>query len=107
MFLFCQEWRERYSHQREETGARNRAPASEMKETSYADTLNSSSNKQAKYSRGGGTRSERDRIELLQDAEPLDFNAETVTDNPLETNRHAGGRYLSMSSSQSRIFDDV
>ncbi|KAK3555281.1 hypothetical protein QTP86_014887 [Hemibagrus guttatus] len=103
------EWRERYGHQREETGARNRASssASEMKETNYADTLNSSSNKQAKYSRGGGTRSERDRIELLQDAEPLDFNAETVSDDPLDSKRHGGGRYLSMSSSQSRIFDDV
>lgn len=47
----------------------------------------SCSSTEAKYSRGGGTHSERDRIELLQDAEPLDFNAETVTDNPLETNR--------------------
>ncbi|XP_060792076.1 G-protein coupled receptor-associated protein LMBRD2B isoform X4 [Neoarius graeffei] len=101
------EWRERYSHQRDETVTRNRASASEMKEPNYADTLSSNSNRQAKYSRGGGTRSERDRIELLQDAEPLDFNAETVSDDPLESNRHAGGRYLSMSSSQSRIFDDV
>ncbi|TSQ12725.1 LMBR1 domain-containing protein 2-B [Bagarius yarrelli] len=80
------EWRERYSHQRDETGARNRAPISEMKETNYTDTLASNSNRQAKYSRGGGVRSERDRIELLQDAEPLDFNAETISDDPLESN---------------------
>ncbi|KAA8594403.1 hypothetical protein FQN60_005237 [Etheostoma spectabile] len=39
--------------------------------------------REAKYSRPG-TRSERDRMELLQDAEPLDFNAETLTDEPLE-----------------------
>lgn len=45
------------------------------------------SSTEAKYSRGGGTHSERDRIELLQDAEPLDFSAETVSDDPLESNR--------------------
>uniref|UniRef100_A0A8C2Z5W3 LMBR1 domain containing 2b n=1 Tax=Cyclopterus lumpus TaxID=8103 RepID=A0A8C2Z5W3_CYCLU len=62
----------------------------------------------AKHSRSG-PRSERDAIELLQDAEPLDFNAETLSDDPLEAEpgRPAGGRYLSMSSSRSRIFDDV
>lgn len=47
----------------------------------------SRSSTEAKYSRGGGTRSERDRIELLQDAEPLDFNSETVSDDPLDSNR--------------------
>lgn len=47
----------------------------------------SRSSTEAKYSRGGGMRSERDHIELLQDAEPLDFNAETVSDDPLESNR--------------------
>uniref|UniRef100_A0A671VMJ4 LMBR1 domain containing 2b n=1 Tax=Sparus aurata TaxID=8175 RepID=A0A671VMJ4_SPAAU len=63
---------------------------------------------EAKYSRSG-SRPERDCIELLQDAEPLDFNADSLTDDPLESEsgRHAGGRYLSMSSSRSRIFDDV
>uniref|UniRef100_A0A673C1R5 Uncharacterized protein n=1 Tax=Sphaeramia orbicularis TaxID=375764 RepID=A0A673C1R5_9TELE len=63
---------------------------------------------QAKYSRTGN-RAERDCIELLQDAEPLDFNADSLTDDPLDTDsgRHSGGRYLSMSSSRSRIFDDV
>uniref|UniRef100_A0A668AC96 LMBR1 domain containing 2b n=1 Tax=Myripristis murdjan TaxID=586833 RepID=A0A668AC96_9TELE len=63
---------------------------------------------EAKYSRGG-SRAERDCIELLQDAEPLDFNADSLTDDPLEadSSRHTGGRYLSMSSSRSRIFDDV
>uniref|UniRef100_A0A3B1JLE0 LMBR1 domain containing 2b n=1 Tax=Astyanax mexicanus TaxID=7994 RepID=A0A3B1JLE0_ASTMX len=101
------EWRERYG-QRDEAAARNRASISEMKETNYAETLNSNTNRQAKYSRSG-SQSGRDCIELLQDAEPLDFNSETITEDPLEstTNRHAGGRYLSMSSSQSRIFDDV
>lgn len=39
---------------------------------------------EAKYSRSAG-RSERDCIELLQDAEPLDFNADSLSDNPLET----------------------
>lgn len=38
---------------------------------------------EAKYSRSG-SRAERDRIELLQDAEPLDFNAEALTDDPLD-----------------------
>uniref|UniRef100_A0A665TIW4 LMBR1 domain-containing protein 2-B n=1 Tax=Echeneis naucrates TaxID=173247 RepID=A0A665TIW4_ECHNA len=61
----------------------------------------------AKYSRSG-SRAERDCIELLQDAEPLDFNADSLTDDPLDSeSRHTGGRYLSMSSSRSRIFDDV
>lgn len=38
----------------------------------------------SKYTRANN-RTERDRIELLQDAEPLDFNAETFTDDPLES----------------------
>ncbi|MEQ2219235.1 hypothetical protein XENOCAPTIV_014647 [Xenoophorus captivus] len=38
---------------------------------------------EAKYSRSG-TRAERDCIELLQDAEPLDFNADALTDDPLD-----------------------
>uniref|UniRef100_A0A8C2XV29 LMBR1 domain containing 2b n=1 Tax=Cyclopterus lumpus TaxID=8103 RepID=A0A8C2XV29_CYCLU len=89
------EWKERYGNQREEHSARNRT-SHELKET------------KAKHSRSG-PRSERDAIELLQDAEPLDFNAETLSDDPLEAEpgRPAGGRYLSMSSSRSRIFDDV
>ena len=40
---------------------------------------------EAKYSRAG-SRSERDSVELLQDAEPLDFNADTLTDDPLDAN---------------------
>uniref|UniRef100_A0A3Q3M7L9 LMBR1 domain containing 2b n=1 Tax=Mastacembelus armatus TaxID=205130 RepID=A0A3Q3M7L9_9TELE len=97
------EWKERYGNSREDYTARNRS-SHEMKETSYSDTVNS----KAKYSRSG-SQAERDCIELLQDAEPLDFNADTLTDDPLdaEPGRHAGGRYLSMSSSRSRIFDDV
>lgn len=38
----------------------------------------------SKYTRSNG-RTERDRIELLQDAEPLDFNAESISDDPLES----------------------
>lgn len=38
----------------------------------------------SKYTRPNG-RTERDRIELLQDAEPLDFNADSVNDDPLES----------------------
>uniref|UniRef100_A0A3Q0STG2 LMBR1 domain containing 2b n=1 Tax=Amphilophus citrinellus TaxID=61819 RepID=A0A3Q0STG2_AMPCI len=97
------EWKERYGNPREDYAARNRS-SHEMKETSYSDTVNS----KAKYTRSG-SRAERDRIELLQDAEPLDFNADALTDDPLdpESGRHSGGRYLSMSSSRSRIFDDV
>uniref|UniRef100_A0A671VM28 LMBR1 domain containing 2b n=1 Tax=Sparus aurata TaxID=8175 RepID=A0A671VM28_SPAAU len=89
---------------RDDYTARNRS-SHEMKETSYSDTVAPSNNRQAKYSRSG-SRPERDCIELLQDAEPLDFNADSLTDDPLES-EHAGGRYLSMSSSRSRIFDDV
>uniref|UniRef100_A0A673N8P1 LMBR1 domain-containing protein 2-B n=1 Tax=Sinocyclocheilus rhinocerous TaxID=307959 RepID=A0A673N8P1_9TELE len=100
------EWRERYA-QRDETAARNRMSMSEMKETNYGETLNSDTNRQAKYTRSS-SQTGRDSIELLQDAEPLDFNAATLNDDPLqsEPGRH-GGRYLSMSSSRSRIFDDV
>lgn len=98
------EWKERYGNQREELSARNRS-SHEMKETSYSE---SSRDRQAKYSRSG-SRADRDCIELLQDAEPLDFNADALTDDPLEAEpgRPAGGRYLSMSSSRNRIFDDV
>uniref|UniRef100_A0A3P8ZAS1 LMBR1 domain containing 2 n=1 Tax=Esox lucius TaxID=8010 RepID=A0A3P8ZAS1_ESOLU len=72
------DWKERYGNSREDYTTRNRSrnEAAEMTETNYSDT--------AKYSRTGrGT--ERDSIELLQDAEPLDFNAETLSDDPLET----------------------
>ncbi|XP_016084228.1 LMBR1 domain-containing protein 2-B-like isoform X1 [Sinocyclocheilus grahami] len=101
------EWRER-SAQRDEIAARNQMSMSEMKETNYGETLNSNTNRQAKYTRSS-SQTGRDSIELLQDAEPLDFNAATLNDDPLqsEPGRHAGGRYLSMSSSRSRIFDDV
>uniref|UniRef100_A0A673BZM7 LMBR1 domain containing 2 n=1 Tax=Sphaeramia orbicularis TaxID=375764 RepID=A0A673BZM7_9TELE len=100
------EWKERYGNPREDYAARNRS-SHEMKETNYSDTVNPSTNR-PKYSRTGN-RAERDCIELLQDAEPLDFNADSLTDDPLDTDsgRHSGGRYLSMSSSRSRIFDDV
>uniref|UniRef100_A0A673L6I8 LMBR1 domain-containing protein 2-B-like n=1 Tax=Sinocyclocheilus rhinocerous TaxID=307959 RepID=A0A673L6I8_9TELE len=101
------EWRERYA-QRDEIAGRNRTSMSEMKETNYGETLNSNTNRQANYT-PSSSQTGRDSIELLQDAEPLDFNAETLTDDPLqsEPGRHAGGRYFSMSSSRSRIFDDV
>ncbi|KAM9801257.1 G-protein coupled receptor-associated protein LMBRD2B [Neosynchiropus ocellatus] len=97
------EWKERYGNQRDEF--RNRI-SHEMKETNYSDAVPPASARQAKFSRGGA-RAERDRVELLQDAEALDFNADIPNEDPLdpEANRHTGGRYLSMSSS--RIFDDV
>uniref|UniRef100_A0A3B3Q7G6 LMBR1 domain containing 2a n=1 Tax=Paramormyrops kingsleyae TaxID=1676925 RepID=A0A3B3Q7G6_9TELE len=101
------EWKERYGGQRDDYTARNRSSHAELKETSYSDVSNATTSK-AKYTRPSG-RPERDRIELLQDAEPLDFNADMLSDDPLESEsgRHSGGRYLSMSSSRSRIFDDV
>uniref|UniRef100_A0A8C6USE1 LMBR1 domain containing 2b n=1 Tax=Neogobius melanostomus TaxID=47308 RepID=A0A8C6USE1_9GOBI len=101
------EWKERYGNPREEYTARNRS-SHEMKETNYSDTVNPSTNRQAKYSRSGN-RPDKDCIELLQDAEPLDFNADSLTDDPLDpdSGRHTVGRYLSMSSSRNRIFDDV
>lgn len=101
------EWKERYGNPREEYTARNRS-SHEMKETNYSDTVNPSTNRQAKYSRSSN-RPDKDCIELLQDAEALDFNADALTDDPLDTDsgRHTVGRYLSMSSSRNRIFDDV
>ncbi|XP_063066309.1 G-protein coupled receptor-associated protein LMBRD2B [Engraulis encrasicolus] len=105
------EWRERYGN-REQNATRNRnVQQAELQETNYADTANanaSSAGRQAKYTRAS-SQPERDCIELLEDAEPLDFNADMPSDDPLgaETGRHTGGRYLSMSNSQSRIFDDV
>nr|XP_057912953.1 G-protein coupled receptor-associated protein LMBRD2B [Doryrhamphus excisus] len=94
------EWKERYGSQREEQSARSR--------TKHDAKESDANDRQVKYSRGGG-RAERDRVELLQDAEPLDFNADSLADEAVdsECGRHAGGRYLSMSSSRSRIFDDV
>ncbi|XP_056146548.1 G-protein coupled receptor-associated protein LMBRD2B isoform X1 [Lampris incognitus] len=100
------EWKERYGNPREDYLAKNRNAHAEMKGTSYSDNVNPSTNRQAKYSR---SQAEKDCIELLQDAEPLDFNADALSDDPLgaDSCTHAGGRYLSMSSSRSRIFDDV
>nr|XP_015195762.1 PREDICTED: LMBR1 domain-containing protein 2 [Lepisosteus oculatus] len=101
------ELKDRYGNPREDY-TRNRNVNSELKETNFSDSTNVSSSRQAmKYTRSSG-RPDRDRVELLQDAEPLDFNAETFSDDPLEAEpgRHPpGGRYLSMS--RSRIFDDV
>eukprot|EP00069_Balaena_mysticetus_P012382 bmy_07487T0 len=94
------EWKERYGHSREDS-TRNRNVHIDPKESNFSDITAS------KYTRANN-RTERDRIELLQDAEPLDFNAETFTDDPLESESgryQPGGRYLSMS--RSRIFDDV
>uniref|UniRef100_A0A669EPF3 LMBR1 domain containing 2b n=1 Tax=Oreochromis niloticus TaxID=8128 RepID=A0A669EPF3_ORENI len=67
------EWKERYGNPREDYAARNRS-SHEMKETSYSDTVSSSNSRR--------NRAERDRIELLHDAEPLDFNADALTDDP-------------------------
>uniref|UniRef100_G3UI42 LMBR1 domain containing 2 n=1 Tax=Loxodonta africana TaxID=9785 RepID=G3UI42_LOXAF len=97
------EWKERYGHNREDS-TRNRNVHTDPKESNFSDI---STNRSSKYTRANN-RTERDRIELLQDAEPLDFNAETFTDDPLESESgryQPGGRYLSMS--RSRIFDDV
>uniref|UniRef100_A0A8C0QRV4 LMBR1 domain containing 2 n=1 Tax=Chelonoidis abingdonii TaxID=106734 RepID=A0A8C0QRV4_CHEAB len=98
------EWKERYGNSREDS-TRNRNVHSDQKESSFSETNATVS----KYIRSNG-RTERDRIELLQDAEPLDFNADSVSDDPLDhpldSGRYQpGGRYLSMS--RSRIFDDV
>ncbi|XP_071468764.1 G-protein coupled receptor-associated protein LMBRD2 isoform X2 [Marmota flaviventris] len=97
------EWKERYGHNREDS-TRNRNVHPDPKESNFSDI---NTNWSSKYTRANN-KTERDRIELLQDAEPLDFNAETFTDDPLESESgryQPGGRYLSMSSSI--IFDDV
>lgn len=98
------EWKERYGHSREDS-TRNRNVHIDPKESNFSEM--STNRSTSKYTRANN-RTERDRIELLQDAEPLDFNAETFTDDPLESESgryQPGGRYLSMS--RSRIFDDV
>lgn len=100
------EWKERYGNSREDS-TRNRNVHPDQKESSFSET--NASRPMSKYTRSNG-RTERDRIELLQDAEPLDFNADSVSDDPLDhpldSGRYQpGGRYLSMS--RSRIFDDV
>ncbi|XP_059772210.1 G-protein coupled receptor-associated protein LMBRD2 isoform X2 [Balaenoptera ricei] len=74
------EWKERYGHSREDS-TRNRNVHIDPKESNFSDI---STNRSSKYTRANN-RTERDRIELLQDAEPLDFNAETFTDDPLES----------------------
>lgn len=97
------EWKERYGHNREDS-TRNRNVHPDPKESNFSDTT---TNWSSKYTRANN-RTERDRIELLQDAEPLDFNAETFTDESLEPESgryQPGGRYLSMSSSI--IFEDI
>ncbi|XP_064498808.1 G-protein coupled receptor-associated protein LMBRD2 [Pseudopipra pipra] len=97
------EWKERYGNRDDST--RNRAVHTDQKESSFTET--NANRPLSKYTRSNG-RTERDRIELLQDAEPLDFNADSVNDDPLESDSgryQPGGRYLSMS--RSKIFDDV
>nr|XP_056704153.1 G-protein coupled receptor-associated protein LMBRD2 isoform X3 [Euleptes europaea] len=99
------EWKERYGNSREDS-ARNRNVQAEQKESSFTET-NTNRPVASKYTRANG-RNERDRIELLQDAEPLDFNADSISEDPLDSDSgryQPGGRYLSMS--RSRIFDDV
>ncbi|XP_074425343.1 G-protein coupled receptor-associated protein LMBRD2 isoform X1 [Larus michahellis] len=97
------EWKERYGNRDDST--RNRVVHTDQKESSFSET--NINRPLSKYTRSNG-RTERDRIELLQDAEPLDFNADLINDDPLELDSgryQPGGRYLSMS--QSEIFDDV
>ncbi|XP_030322623.1 LMBR1 domain-containing protein 2 isoform X2 [Calypte anna] len=97
------EWKERYGNRDDST--RNRVVHTDQKESSFSETH--ASRTLSKYTRSNG-RTERDRIELLQDAEPLDFNADSINDDPLESDSgryQPGGRYLSMS--RSKIFDDV
>lgn len=98
------EWKERYGHNREDS-TRNRNTYMDLKESNFSDV--STNRSVSKYTRANN-KAERDRIELLQDAEPLDFNAETFTDDPLESESgryQPGGRYLSMS--HNGMFDDV
>ncbi|XP_013931797.1 PREDICTED: LMBR1 domain-containing protein 2 [Thamnophis sirtalis] len=98
------EWKERYGNNREPS-TRNRNIQADQKESSFTEI--NTNRLTSKYTRSNG-RSERDTVELLQDAEPLDFNADSVNEDPLdsESGRYQpGGRYLSMS--RSRIFDDV
>uniref|UniRef100_A0A674GKE1 LMBR1 domain containing 2 n=1 Tax=Taeniopygia guttata TaxID=59729 RepID=A0A674GKE1_TAEGU len=97
------EWKERYGNRDDST--RSRAVHTDQKESSFSET--NANRPLSKYTRSNG-KTERDRIELLQDAEPLDFNADSVNDDPLESDSgryQPGGRYLSMS--RSKIFDDV
>uniref|UniRef100_A0ACB8EP29 LMBR1 domain-containing protein 2 n=1 Tax=Sphaerodactylus townsendi TaxID=933632 RepID=A0ACB8EP29_9SAUR len=99
------EWKERFGNNREDS-ARSRNVQADQKESSFTET-NTNRPVASKYTRANG-RNERDRIELLQDAEPLDFNADSVSEDPLDSDSgryQPGGRYLSMS--RSRIFDDV
>ncbi|XP_053264007.1 G-protein coupled receptor-associated protein LMBRD2 isoform X1 [Podarcis raffonei] len=99
------EWKERYGNNREDS-SRNRNVPADQKESSFTET-NTTRSVASKYTRSNG-RNERDRVELLQDAEPLDFNADSVGEDPLDSDSgryQPGGRYLSMS--RSRIFDDV
>lgn len=78
-----QEWKERYESQRDDHAARNRS-SHEMKETSYCDSVGAgSSRREGRYSRPAG-RADRDRMELLQDAEPLDFSADSMVDEAPE-----------------------
>ncbi|KAG8131172.1 putative Plasma membrane protein [Naja naja] len=99
-----QEWKERYGNNREPS-TRNRNIQADQKESTFTEI--GTNRLTSKYTRSNG-RNERDRVELLQDAEPLDFNADSINEDPLdsESGRYQpGGRYLSMS--RSRIFDDV
>ena len=93
------EWKERYGHSREDSTG-NRNVHIDPKESNFSEM--STNRSTSKYTRANN-RTERDL-----NAEPLDFNAETFTDNPLESESgryQPAGRYLSMS--RSRIFDDV
>ncbi|XP_078070027.1 G-protein coupled receptor-associated protein LMBRD2-like, partial [Mustelus asterias] len=97
------EWKERYGNQKEEF-TRNRSSHSEI-----PDSLQATKRASTKYCRSS-SRSERDCMELLQDPEPMDFNADSFSDDGPDQNSELGryqpsGRYLSMS--RSRIFDDI
>ncbi|XP_064153409.1 G-protein coupled receptor-associated protein LMBRD2a isoform X2 [Anguilla rostrata] len=110
------DWRERYGNHREDYPTRNRNTYSELTESGEPEAAGA--NRQGKFSRPSARPerdrterdwTERDRMELLHDVEPLDFSGDAVLEEPLEPEggRHTGGRYLSMTSSHSRIFDDV
>ncbi|XP_036454299.1 G-protein coupled receptor-associated protein LMBRD2a isoform X1 [Colossoma macropomum] len=102
--------RERRKRQRSEDGENRRREWREKYTTrsqnSYSELRENNASNDHRRGHSQSRRERGDQSELLQDVEPLDFNG----DDPQEMedrSRYVGGRYLSTSSSRTRIFDDV
>ncbi|CAM9098925.1 unnamed protein product, partial [Lampetra fluviatilis] len=110
------EWRERYGAHGESPATTATTATTAATTTATTTTATARSGRMTGRSTSEETRqktlrvrggvSDCDRVELLRDVEPLDFNAEDAADDAENSRYQPSGRYSSLSRGRN-IFDDV